>query len=98
MKTHKASKIIFNNEKIGIFGDYDVDGSSTTLSVLEISLDFDIYTVVKKRLQPQYKVQIINRENVKVIFTVDCGTLSFEAINFAKKGVDVIVSDVISLK
>ena len=33
-------------------------------------------------------------KKVKIIFTVDCGTLSFEAINFAKeKNVDVIVLD-----
>ena len=33
-------------------------------------------------------------KKVKVIFTVDCGTLSFEAINFAKENnVDVIVLD-----
>ena len=32
--------------------------------------------------------------NVKIIFTVDCGTLSFDAINYAnKKNVDVIVLD-----
>ena len=33
-------------------------------------------------------------KNVKIIFTVDCGTLSFEAIDFAKKNnIDVIVLD-----
>ena len=31
---------------------------------------------------------------IKLIITVDCGTMSFEAINFAKKhNVDVIVLD-----
>ena len=30
---------------------------------------------------------------MKLIFTVDCGTLSFEAIEFAKKIIDVIVLD-----
>ena len=39
------------------------------------------------------KGKLINKK-VKIIFTVDCGTLSFEAINFAKKkNVDVIVLD-----
>ena len=33
-------------------------------------------------------------KKIKLIFTVDCGTLSFEAINFAKKNnIDVIVLD-----
>ena len=33
-------------------------------------------------------------QGVKLIFTVDCGTLSFEAISFAKKNkIDVIVLD-----
>ena len=34
------------------------------------------------------------KKNVKIIFTVDCGTLSFDAIDFAKKkAIDVIVLD-----
>ena len=33
-------------------------------------------------------------KKVKLIFTVDCGTLSFEAINYAKQNdIDVIVLD-----
>ena len=37
----------------------------------------------------------MNKEKkIKLIFTVDCGTLSFEAIDFAKKNnIDVIVLD-----
>ena len=33
-------------------------------------------------------------KDVKIIFTVDCGTLSFESINYAKsKNIDVIILD-----
>ena len=90
--TLRASKIIFNNEKIGIFGDYDVDGASSTALLgnyfSEISLDFEIYIPDRKKEGYGPSVQgfkSLIEKNVKVIFTVDCGTLSFEAINFAKK-------------
>ena len=51
--TLRTSKIIFNNEKIGIFGDYDVDGASSTALLgnyfSEISLDFEIYIPDRKK-------------------------------------------------
>ncbi len=99
--TLRASKIILNNEKIGIFGDYDVDGASSTALLgnyfSEMNLNFEIYIPDRKKEGYGPSIQgfkTLIEKNVKVIFTVDCGTLSYEAINYAKKeGVDVIVLD-----
>ena len=94
-------KAIENNEKIGIFGDYDVDGATSTALLgnffSEINLDYKIYIPDRKKegYGPSIKSfkELIDNK-VKLIFTVDCGTLSFEAINYAKKSnVDVIVLD-----
>ncbi len=92
---------IQNNEKIGIFGDYDVDGASATALLGNffnlIGLDYDIY--IPDRKTEGYGPTINSfkkfiQNGVKIIFTVDCGTSSFEAIEFAKNnGVDVIVLD-----
>ncbi len=88
----RTLKAIKNNEKIGIFGDYDVDGASSTALLgryfSELNLTYEIY-IPDRRTEgygPSIKgfKELIDN-NVKIIFTVDCGTLSFEAINFAKK-------------
>ena len=54
-----------------------------------------IFLIEKKKdmdLIKSFK-ELINKK-VKLIFTVDCGTLSFEAINYAKENnIDVIVLD-----
>ncbi|MDC0943269.1 single-stranded-DNA-specific exonuclease RecJ [Pelagibacteraceae bacterium] len=99
--TLRTITAIKNKEKIGIFGDYDVDGATSTALLgnyfSKLNLDFDIYIPDRKKegYGPSIKSfkQLIDKK-VKIIFTVDCGTLSFEAINFAKKNnVDVIVLD-----
>ena len=99
--TQRFFKAIVNNEKIGIFGDYDVDGATSTAMLgnffSKINLDYEIYIPDRKKegYGPSIKSfkELIDN-NVKLIFTVDCGTLSFEAINYAKNSyVDVIVLD-----
>jgi len=92
---------IKSDVKIGIFGDYDVDGASATallgnfLTHLKISYEIYIPDRKKEGFGPSidaFKKLISN--GVKLIFTVDCGTLSFEAIEYAYQNkIDVIVLD-----
>ena len=92
---------ITEREKIGIFGDYDVDGATSTALLgnyfSQLGINYEIYIPDRKKegYGPSINSfkELINND-VKVIFTVDCGTLSFEAINYAsEKKVDVIVLD-----
>tara|TARA_X000001036_G_scaffold81255_1_gene73094 strand:- start:732 stop:2516 length:1785 start_codon:yes stop_codon:yes gene_type:complete len=99
--TQRSLKAIEKKEKIGIFGDYDVDGATSTALLgnffSELNLDYQIYIPDRKKEGygpsiESFKELIKNK--IKLIYTVDCGTLSFEAINYAKKNnVDVIVID-----
>ena len=92
---------IFNKEKIGIFGDYDVDGATST-SVLGqyfelLNIPFEIYIPDRKSegFGPNETgfSKLIDL-GVNLIFTVDCGTLSYSPIEFAKKRkTDVIILD-----
>jgi len=92
---------IFNKEKIGIFGDYDVDGATST-SVLGqyfelLNIPFEIYIPDRKTegFGPNETAfsKLIDL-GVNLIFTVDCGTLSYSPIEFAKKkNTDVIILD-----
>ena len=83
---------IYKKEKIGIFGDYDVDGASATALLTnffnKLSVPCEIYIPDRKKdgygpSKEAFKKFINN--GVKLIFTVDCGTLSFEAIEYASK-------------
>ncbi len=99
--TNRIYKAIKEKEKIGIFGDYDVDGASSTALLGKffkmINQNFDIYIPDRKTegYGPTIKsFRKLLEKNVKLIITVDCGTLSFDAIEFANtKNVDVIVLD-----
>ena len=99
--TLRTSKSIYNKEKVGIFGDYDVDGATSTALLgkyfTELKIPYEIYIPDRKKegYGPSIKSfkELIDK-GVKIIFTVDCGTLSFDAIEFAKENnTDVIVLD-----
>jgi len=99
--TLRTSKSIYKKEKVGIFGDYDVDGATSTALLgkyfAELKIPYEIYIPDRKKegYGPSIKSfkELIDK-GVKIIFTVDCGTLSFDAIEFAKENnTDVIVLD-----
>ena len=99
--TLRTIKSINIKEKVGIFGDYDVDGATSTALLgkyfKELKIPYEIYIPDRKKegYGPTVKSfeELINN-GVKIIFTVDCGTLSFDPIEYAKKkNIDVIVLD-----
>ncbi len=99
--TSRIIRAISKKENIGIFGDYDVDGASSTALIGRylnmINHNFQIY--IPDRKSEGYGPSIngfkkLIDNNISLIITVDCGTMSFEAINYAnEKKVDVIVLD-----
>ncbi len=97
----RTIKAITNREKIGIFGDYDVDGASSTAVLANyfniIDQKVEIYIPDRKTEGYGPNKQAFDKlisNGSKLIFTVDCGTLSFEPIEFCqKKNTDVLVLD-----
>ena len=86
----RTAQAISHNHKIGIFGDYDVDGASATALLANffksINVPYEIYIPDRKKegygpTVESFKKLINN--GTKLIFTVDCGTLSFDAIDYA---------------
>ena len=92
---------IKKNEKIGVFGDYDVDGATSTAILgnyfSEINQDVEIYIPDRKTEgygPSKQGFERLIKSGSKLIFTVDCGTLSFDIIDlFQKKNTDVLVLD-----
>ncbi|HCB63927.1 MAG TPA: single-stranded-DNA-specific exonuclease RecJ, partial [Fusobacteria bacterium] len=95
----RIEKAISNDEKIFIYGDYDVDGitSSATLvnGLRKIGANVDYFIPSRDEgygLNSDAIEKISTKS--KLIITVDCGISSFDEIECAKElGVDIIVTD-----
>ena len=90
---------IQQNEKILIWGDYDVDGatSSSLLCRFFKALNAPVAIYIPDRIKEGYGpnregIQKFKAQGYTVMITVDCGTTSFEALSTAE-GMDVIVLD-----
>lgn len=90
------------NEKITIYGDYDIDGLTATTVLLDALESFGFTQVdafIPNRFVEGYgltvdAVERIAADGAQLIITVDCGSLSEKEIMRANElGVDVIVTD-----
>ena len=97
----RVQKAIENGEKILVWGDYDVDGTTgTTLlrKAIKILGGESVYHI-PNRFTEGYGVNIPALEQAKangvsLAITVDCGIRSFAPLEWAKNnGLDVIVTD-----
>jgi single-stranded-DNA-specific exonuclease len=93
---------IMHQEKLVIFGDYDVDGatSSALLARFFTAVGFSNYSIyIPDRLREGYgpntkAFEGFATEGARVIVTVDCGTLAFAPLARAREiGLDVVVLD-----
>ena len=97
----RVQKAIENGEKILVWGDYDVDGTTgTTLLRKAIKiLGGESVFHIPNRFTEGYGVNIpalreAKEKGVSLAITVDCGIRSFEPLEWAKdNGLDVIVTD-----
>jgi len=89
-------------EKITIYGDYDIDGLTATTLLLDAFGSFgfqDVHAFIPNRFVEGYGLTIdavndIAASGTTLIVTVDCGSLSHKEIARANElGVDVVVTD-----
>lgn len=89
------------NHKITIYGDYDVDGITSTVILYKTlkKLGADVEYYIPERLTEGYGINSdaidkIASNGTKLIITVDCGITSVNEVLKAKKlGIDVIITD-----
>ena len=92
---------INNYEHIRIVGDYDQDGNSATMTLIDGIMIYNenISYAIPHRVDDGYGIskRIVDsafEENVDLIITCDNGITSFEVVEYAKsKGIKVIVTD-----
>jgi single-stranded-DNA-specific exonuclease len=97
----RLNQALRQNEKILIYGDYDVDGITATVLLVNLFklIDRSVSYYIPHRLEEGYSLnhQALDkfaREDVKLLITVDCGICDCEEIAYAKKlGMDIIITD-----
>jgi len=92
-----------NNEKICIFGDYDVDGVTSSFCLYEFFRKFihrdNVSIKYPNRMTDGYGLKTkhldeMKKEGVQLIITVDNGITSLEEAKYAKTlGLELIVTD-----
>jgi single-stranded-DNA-specific exonuclease len=99
--TNRVIDSITNNEKIIVYGDYDVDGTASAallyLFLKELNANVEVH--IPNRITDGYglsidTIDILAEKNVNLIITVDCGITAVEEVAHANSlGIDTIISD-----
>lgn len=90
-----------NGEKIAVYGDYDVDGITSTALLYEFlsSLGADVIYYIPDRKGEGYGINIMAvnkllKQGITLLITVDCGITAIGEVEFAKlQKMDVIITD-----
>lgn len=97
----RVIKAITGNERICVYGDYDVDGTcSAALMTLFLSeLGANVTTYIPNRITEGYgisntSIDTLHADGVNLIISVDCGITAVEEVAHANgKGIDTIICD-----
>ena len=97
----RIEKAIVRKERIMVYGDYDVDGT-TSVALMSSYLKTiypEITTYIPDRYKEGYGISFIgidyaNDNDITLIIALDCGIKAIEKVDYAKeKGIDFIICD-----
>lgn len=104
--SEKASEVILKavkeRKKIVIYGDYDVDGITSTVIMYQflLALGANVKYYIPHRLEDGYGLNTYTLEEIatdggELVITVDCGITSIEEVAYSKKNLnlDIIIVD-----
>jgi single-stranded-DNA-specific exonuclease len=99
--TTRVITALTENEKICIYGDYDVDGTCATalLYMFLKELDANVEFYIPRRLEEGYglstaAIDSVKEKGTQLMITVDCGITAIEETKYANQlGIDVIICD-----
>lgn len=97
----RIADAIKNKEKVTIYGDYDVDGVTSTAILVRFLKEHGILAeyYIPDRENEGYGINVmavnkISKTGTKLLITVDCGITSCGEVELAKTmGMDVIITD-----
>ena len=97
----RICQAISSGEKVMVYGDYDVDGTTSVAlmtSFLE-TLDLDLTPYIPDRYLEGYGISfkgidVAQEKGISLIIALDCGIKSIKHIDYAKqRGIDFIICD-----
>lgn len=97
----RIASAIIAKETIGVFGDYDVDGATSSSLLMNYfrALGLEPLVHIPDRMKEGYGPNApallgLQARGAKLVITVDCGQMAFEPLKAAAEaGLDVIVAD-----
>ena len=97
----RIQRAISDGETIAVFGDYDVDGITSTVLLLDYlkSCGAHCLRYIPRRIEDGYglskdAIQGLHDQGASLMITVDCGITGNEEVDFANSlGMDVVVTD-----
>ncbi len=97
----RVIKAVTNNEKICVYGDYDVDGtcSAALMYMFLKELDAQVEIYIPNRIEEGYgisktSVKKLKEKNTDLIISVDCGITAVEEVELANElGMETIICD-----
>ena len=92
---------IANRERIAVFGDYDVDGITSTVLLVDYlrSRGADCTKYIPRRVEDGYglgrePLRTLRERGVSLVITVDCGITGVEEARYAGEiGLDLVITD-----
>ena len=97
----RIQRAIASGETIAVFGDYDVDGITSTVLLMDYlkSCGVNCLRYIPRRIEDGYglskdAIQGLHDQGATLMITVDCGITGNEEVEFANSlGMDVVVTD-----
>ena len=97
----RIQRAISEGETIAVFGDYDVDGITSTVLLIDYlrSCGVNCLRYIPRRIEDGYglscdAIRSLYEQGATLMITVDCGITGNEEVDFANSlGMDVVVTD-----
>ncbi|MBE6940319.1 MAG: single-stranded-DNA-specific exonuclease RecJ, partial [Ruminococcaceae bacterium] len=97
----RINRALADGEKIAVFGDYDVDGITATVILVDYlkSRGADVCHYIPRRVEDGYGLSAdalsgLRQQGVVLLITVDCGITGVEEVEYARSlGMDVVITD-----
>jgi len=94
-------KAILEREKIAVYGDFDVDGVTATVIIMEglSRLGAEVIPYIPDRIDEGHGVKLsalekLQANGVRLVITVDCGVTDVVEVKRAREmGIDMIITD-----
>ena len=97
----RLDKALNSNQRVAIYGDYDVDGVTSTSLFYKFlkGLGMEVITYNPDRIKEGYGINIsaldkLHKSKTDLVISCDCGITAYEEVEYAKGlGMDFIITD-----